>query len=165
MRFTPLPAQSRLIEVLSYNELDGSFTWKARKDGSRRKAGTKAGSLDTKKRYIEIGLDYKLYKAHRLAWLYVTGNDPGILTVDHIDCNSLNNRFCNLRLATWRQQKLNWGGRQDVGIEYDKRSPNKPWKARFDGKRFGNYATKEEARIAYLRAYNEAAGIFAHTAR
>lgn len=39
----------------------------------------------------------------------MTGEDPGELTVDHIDGDRLNNRFENLRLLPFAQQKRNLG--------------------------------------------------------
>ena len=164
MVFTSLPSHSRLVELLAYDALTGVFTWKLDR-ANTAKAGGKAGGVITSGKYVDIRVDGKAYKAHRLAWLYVTGDDPGTATVDHIDCNGLNNAFANLRLATRRQQRFNWGGRKDVGIEYDKRRPNKPWLARFDGKRYGCYATRDEARAAYLKAYNEGAEGFANKKR
>lgn len=45
--------------------------------------------------------------AHRLAWRYVTGDDPGDSQVDHIDLNKTNNAFSNLRLVTSKQNNEN----------------------------------------------------------
>ena len=43
---------------------------------------------------------------HHFVYILKTGEEPE-LTVDHIDRNPLNDKFCNLRLATSQQQKYN----------------------------------------------------------
>lgn len=48
--------------------------------------------------YIVIGLSEKLYRAHRLAWLYVYGDWPSE-DVDHINLDTTDNRIENLRLS------------------------------------------------------------------
>ena len=49
--------------------------------------------------YIDISVLYKVYKAHRLAWLYMTGELPEN-QIDHINHIKTDNRFCNLRSVT-----------------------------------------------------------------
>ena len=67
--------EERLKEVLSYNAMDsGIFTWKIAKARSI-KVGDIAGA-DDGAGYIQIQIDGTLYKAHRLAWLYVYGKFP-----------------------------------------------------------------------------------------
>lgn len=62
-------------------------------------AGTKTG------RYISIELDGRRYQAHRLAWLYVFGVWPKEL--DHINQNKRDNRICNLREVSRKENMQN----------------------------------------------------------
>lgn len=56
--------------------------------------------------YVAINLDGFPRRAHRLAWLYVTGEYPAD-EIDHIDRNRANNRFENLRQATMPENQRN----------------------------------------------------------
>lgn len=94
--------QCDLFRVLSYNPESGEFTWiKSRRHGF---SGRKAGSVNGKG-YIQICIDGKLYLAHRLALLYVTGEMPK--EVDHINRVRDDNRLCNLRPCTSSENKHN----------------------------------------------------------
>lgn len=70
-------------------------------------AGEIAGSIN-RDGYVLIRVYRKLYLAHRLAWLYMTGKEPKNL-VDHIDRNPGNNKWDNLREATYSQNEMNRG--------------------------------------------------------
>jgi len=119
----------RLRQIMDYDRETGVFTWRARPVTSKyekiwntRYAGTAAGTVDAIGRIV-ISVDGRLYKAHRLAWLYVTGAWPD-RTVDHKDINPANNRWDNLRLATKAQQNMNQHLRKDNvsgvrGVSYD----------------------------------------------
>lgn len=91
----PLTA-ARLREVLAYDALTGIFTWRYRK--GYVPAGSDAG---TRKEtgYIDISIDRRLYKAHRLAWMYVYGQWPTQM-IDHINGVRDDNRIANLRDVT-----------------------------------------------------------------
>lgn len=82
----------RLHEVLDYNKKTGIFVWLISRKGV--KAGTVAGSKQ--KGYLHIRIDWKLYKAHRLAWLYVYGYFPEH-GLDHKDRIKHHNWIKNLR--------------------------------------------------------------------
>lgn len=55
--------------------------------------------------YIVITFQKKLIKAHKLAFLYMTGAIPDM--VDHIDGDGLNNRWDNIRAVTQLQNNHN----------------------------------------------------------
>lgn len=86
--------QKRLKELLSYNLDTGEFTWREDK-GNKVRIGDIAGCL-TEANYINIKAGYKVYAAHRLAFLYVAGYLPEH-QVDHINGTRDDNRWCNLR--------------------------------------------------------------------
>lgn len=84
----------RLRDVLAYDQETGIFT--RRISLTRRiKVGDVAGGPD-RNGHIRIQVDGRLYAAHRLAWLYMTGSWPSH-DVDHIDGRRANNSFANLR--------------------------------------------------------------------
>ena len=86
---------NELREKLAYDALTGIFTWKKRAS-SRVLAGAVAGSFEKCSGYIVLKINGCLYKAHRLAWLYVNGKWPEQL-IDHINGQKSDNRICNLR--------------------------------------------------------------------
>ena len=87
--------QARLKELFHYNPTTGAFTRNITRN--RYQAGTIAGSKD-KKGYINIMADNVLYKAHRLAFVYMEGQFP-IEYVDHKNRNKSDNSWNNLRHA------------------------------------------------------------------
>lgn len=95
--------QEKLKELLHYNPQTGFFTWV--KSKGRAKAGSIAGCPD-KDGYILIGINRKLYKAHRLAFIYMEGSEPSH-DVDHINRVTGDNRWSNLRHATRSQNNIN----------------------------------------------------------
>jgi hypothetical protein len=156
----------RLRELLHYNPETGIFTRIAPVYGCR--IGDAAGSL-TKKGYIEIGIDNKVYYAHRLAWLYMTGEWPPHY-VDHREFQKADNRWDTLRNAppsesqfNRRKQHNNTSGYK--GMHRHTRDKTK-WVARIGvrGKQIhiGWYDSPEEAAAAYKAAAIKYHGEFAH---
>jgi len=105
MKFNLMPPIERVRELLSYCPETGIFKWK-KSTSNRTLVGNKAGSPNNKG-YIEIKIDGKRYKAHRLAWFYVYGEDPLQSEIDHKDQIKSNNSMANLRLATRKQNNEN----------------------------------------------------------
>lgn len=95
--------QEELKSILKYDQDTGNFFWL--KNTSNKRAGDKAGSF-TSTGYIIISINKKSYKAHRLAFLYMSGVLPTD-EVDHIDRNRSNNKWNNLRLATHADNQTN----------------------------------------------------------
>jgi hypothetical protein len=103
-----------------------------------RPAGTQLGSLDAEG-YRTIAIDGVLYKAHRLAVLYMTGGmPPSHLPVDHANRMRDDNRWSNLRVVTATENIANqsrpgsysktpysveraWGGPTAAGVELIRR--------------------------------------------
>ena len=93
--------QQRLKQRLNYDPLTGVFTWRAPEKRGQKPKGQIAGS-PCNKGYLVIGIDKKVYKAHRLAWLYMTGSWP-TAQIDHRNQVKNDNRWVNLRGATNQQ--------------------------------------------------------------
>lgn len=159
--------------ILRYDEATGQLFWRDRADIpariNKRLAGTKAGCVAGPRGYIVIGIRGRVYLAHRLVWLIVTGEWPAG-GLDHIDGNTLNNRFSNLRESdqtanngNMRVPRHNRSGFKGV---YRDRA-NGRWAAmiQYRGKKnfLGRFASAEEAARAYDRAAVEIYGEFAKT--
>lgn len=89
---------------LRYEPESGNFYWKVRVS-IRRQAGSRAGSISSFG-YVTIVIGRRGYRAHRLAWLLMTGKMPEY-EIDHKDGNRANNKWENLREATRGQNRMN----------------------------------------------------------
>jgi hypothetical protein len=94
----------RLVEVLRYEPETGLFVWTVCLN-SRAPVGSVAGTVRPDG-YRRINIDRVPHMAHRLAWLYTYREYPSC-EIDHINRNRQDNRICNLRLATSKQNKEN----------------------------------------------------------
>ncbi len=142
----------RLRELLSYDPLTGIFT-RLVATSRRIRVGDTAGCKNPNG-YIEFSVENKLYKAHRLAWLYATGEWP-THEIDHRNGIRDDNRLCNLRAATKSEnlQNVTQDSGNKAGVVGV--SPHKGrWKVRIQHNKQGHYlglfSTTEEAHAAYL---------------
>ena len=151
----------RLRELLHYDPGTGAFAWRV--ITSRKiHVGDVAGHPSTQG-YLQIGADRKLYQAHRLAWLYMTGEWPRN-QIDHINLDKSDNRWCNLREATHRENQANratlFGFK---GASWDKTYHK--WRAQIScnnkKRHLGYFETQQEAAVAYAEAAKEFQGEFA----
>lgn len=88
---------AELLERFSYNPESGLFTCLS--DGAVK------GRLDHKG-YVILSIRKDGYRAHRLAWLYMTGEWPAE-EIDHINGDRADNRFANLRACSHPQNNHN----------------------------------------------------------
>lgn len=146
---------ARLREVIHYNQRTGIFTWRWYSLG--RRLNLIAGNIHENR--IRIGVDNRSYRAHRLAWLYVTGKWP-VDQIDHKDGNGLNNKFKNLREATnkmnlqnlRRAHKDNRVGLLGVWREKGQNKFRAGITVNGKLKHLGRFNAPEEAHAAYVKA-------------
>lgn len=147
---------SDLRDALNYDPESGEFTW-ARPKSNRMKPGDRAGAPNNLG-YVLVTLGWKKYRAHKLAWLYVTGVWP-TFEIDHIDGNRGNNRWSNLRRSDRTLNTLNQrdarshkskSGVRGVVIKSD------GYEARItvygEARNLGKFETADEASAAYESA-------------
>lgn len=115
--------------------------------------------------YRRAMVDGIRYKAHDLAWLYMTGRFPEHI-VDHIDCNPDNMRWTNLREATQQQNCFNRSASRNntsgfKGVKWHKSSQRwEGWVGFNHGRVFaGSFSSKDHAARAVMslreRLYGE----------
>lgn len=152
---TKILTQDRLKELLQYDADTGVFVYKIKRQ--RCKVGAVAGTRDNRN-YLTCSIDGKLYKLHRLAWLYVYGHWPND-QIDHIDHNPSNNAIANLRDVSCAQNQQNRAHKTKsasghLGVTWNKR--DKRWQAHIELKgksiHIGNYTDLDVAIIARRQA-------------
>ena len=124
----------RLHELLHYNPLTGYFTRK--RSFYRGKAGSVVG-YTCPRGYVQISVDAVSYRAHRLAFFFMTGQWPTL--IDHINRNRSDNRWANLRETTHVHNSMNMGhvGRATTGVRnvsFNRKRNNYEVKLRCKGK-------------------------------
>jgi hypothetical protein len=159
----PLTAE-RLRELLHYDPETGIFVRLVDVRCGKGKGrvsvakGSIAGCVDAHG-YLLIRLDNHLYRAHRLAWLFVFGEWP-TRHIDHINGERKDNRISNLRDVTvsvnlQNQRRAPAGSRSGLlGAQWDKQT--KRWRSsvKTNGRKqnIGRFDTPEAAHEAYLAA-------------
>ena len=140
--------QARLKTLFDYNPDTGLFTRIV--DKGSRKAGEIAGGKNGNG-YLDICVDGKKYKTHRLVFLYMEGYLPEN-DVDHINRDRADNRWCNLREVSARCNARNVGLSKRnksgvIGVCWDK-TKNK-WRVDIKGdkgkERLGRFENFEHA--------------------
>jgi len=136
---------------LNYDKDTGEFHWKP--------AFVRAGYADPNG-YIQIRFEGKLWQAHHIAFLLMTGDIPEL--VDHIDRDKHNNCWSNLREADKKlnaiNSKLPSNNRSGVkGVSWHK--AGKKWTAQIkhDGRKIhlGSYSSLLDAVEAREKAEEE----------
>jgi len=158
---------ARLIEMLDYDSETGEFRWRERVSRSV-KAGEVAGLINGDG-YRLIAIKGREYRAHQLAWFYMTGRWCSTI-IDHRDGNPSNNRWDNLRRATVSQNNANRPMHRNnkCGYKGVTQTPSGRWRANINKNRqrhhLGIFATPEEAHAAYAEAAGKLFGEFARVA-
>lgn len=149
----------QLRAQLHYDPATGVFTRLVATGGRYRTAvGDAAGCLNDSG-YVLISLNSLQYRAHRLAWLYMTGKWPEF-EVDHRNGRRADNRWDNLRDAS---PGINQQNRRQatcrsttglLGVSFLRREGKFGARIWIEGKyrSLGQYDSKEKAYEVYLAA-------------
>jgi hypothetical protein len=156
--------QIYLKSILHYDPDSGLFKNKVWRS-SRSLPGQIIGTVDGKG-YLHTIINQKIYRLHRLAWLYVEGYIPKY--VDHINRDRTDNRWLNLRGANCTQNAGNSGIHKHNtsgyrGVSLNKKSGKWHAQIKINGKQtyLGRFDTPEEASLTYNKAAKEHFGAFA----
>ena len=156
----PHISPARVREVFTLDKKRWVLIWRVRLSNRAPCVGSDAGHLDNCG-YIRIGVDGRLYLAHRLIWMFVTGEVPPEF-LDHKNGKRTDNRFKNLRVVTksGNQQNMRTARRDSsTGILGVMPGRMGKWRAeiRVGGKSkyLGEFKSKKEARAAYVAAKRE----------
>jgi len=95
--------QEELKDRLRYEPETGDFI-AIKKTSKKTIVGSVAG-CENNYGYIQIYINYKPYRAHQLAFLYMTGEVPP--EIDHINRIRSDNRWINIRSVTREQNTQN----------------------------------------------------------
>jgi uncharacterized protein YegP (UPF0339 family) len=109
-------SQARLKELLHYDPETGDFRWRTAARHGQITPWSLAGSPHSQG-YVVLKVAGKSFRAHRLAWMYMTGSEPAN-DIDHIDGVKSNNQWRNLREATTKQNAENTPLRSDNSTGY-----------------------------------------------
>ena len=143
--------QTQLQEQFYYNKDTGLFTCIKTKRTTSTKTNTDG--------YNHIYVNNKLYKNHRLVWLYVYGYFPKNC-IDHINGIRNDNRLCNLREATKQQNSHNQKNKHShnttgfMGVDFHKASKKFRARLRLNTKEIhlGLFDTPQIAYEKYIEA-------------
>ena len=143
-----------LVRLLDYEPNTGLFRWKTKI--SRKAVVGELAGCHRADGYVVIKLNGTRYRAHRLAWLYMTGQWPTEF-VDHRDGDRSNNRWANLRLANRSENMWNMVGHSDSrtglkGVTRDDRRWIAQIAANGSSHWLGSFKTAADAQSAYAAA-------------
>lgn len=149
---------ARLRELLHYDPHTGLFTRIVPR--GRHRSGVAAGYLSPSG-YVIIGVDGVLYRAHRLAWLYMFGKWP-VHEIDHLNQIKTDNRIENLRDVERAHNEANKSAASSVsisGVRGVSPRPDGAFVARIARRRklihLGAFHNISDAEAAYLKAKAE----------
>ncbi len=175
MAIRTMPEASYLRECFDYDPGTGILRWKERPASHFKSeaathqinshfAGTQAGWPHDKSGRLYVELDQRPWAIARIIWKIMTGVEPPRL-VDHRDKNAANDKWDNLRPASYTENACNQRGRRNgkKGAYPDRNR----WRSvvTVNGRRFdlGTFDTEEQAHTAYVDAALRLHGDFACT--
>jgi len=163
------PSAEKIREYLDYDLDTGVFRWKHRANAEPRWNTKNSGNIAGSKHnggYTHIGVEGVKYLAHHLAWVHVTGEWPSSF-IDHKNLNKTDNRFENLRLASFRENSFNISVRKNSksgfrGVCFKKQM--RGWVAQITKDKrteyLGTFDVPEKAAAVYAKRAQELYGTY-----
>ena len=145
MKYRALPALSLLRAKLSYNPDTGEFYWLV-KPNRNHPVGV-AGSKRNHKGFPRWSINFEghRYLRSRLAWYFMTEQDPLDSVVDHKNRDSLDDRFVNLRLTNQSIDVANRVCKSKSGYKCISRRPQGNYMVIIKGRSYGTFNNIDEA--------------------
>jgi hypothetical protein len=133
--------------------------------GRRAKQGAAAGSLHSNG-YQAVKIQNCRYPLHRLAWKWMTGDEP--MLIDHINGDRKDNRWSNLREASKSENganaarsKRNSSGYKGVSFRPERGKYAAYIRVSRTLRHLGYFNTAREASDAYMAAARRYFGVYA----
>ena len=152
------PTYEELSKIFKY--VDGILYRKTKRTRRSAKDRLVVNKHNHSSGYCRIKFNGKRAMYHQIVWILNYGDIPSNYVIDHINGDKLDNRLCNLRLVTTRengQNRVEHRNGKLVGANYLSRL-NK-WQANIQIKGeqiyLGIFDTEQEAHQAYLLAIRE----------
>lgn len=172
---THTPTIAELRGLIAYEAETGRLTWRVRAidtfssksaadSWNTRYAGRPALATENGKGHLKGSIYDRQYFAHRVAWAIHYGFWPS--QIDHINGDRADNRICNLREATTRQNSRNRkAGGESKFLGVSRSANGKRWRAyiHLAGRTvaLGTFDREEDAARAYDAAARKHFGEFA----
>lgn len=143
---------------LSLDVLRQTFRYNPKTGRMYRLRGQKVGIVrQPHDRYLSVSINGIAYRAHRLAWMLMTGEYPNG-EIDHINGDVTDNRWANLRLVSHAEncQNITRPSKRNITGLLGVSPWRYGWKARISvsGKQYhlGLFKSPEDAHNAYMQA-------------
>ena len=150
--------QELVKEFLNYDPEIGTLTWKERErkwfksdrqfnTWNTRYAEKEAFAALDDKGYLNGRILYRAYKAHRVIWLWMTGEWPEE-QIDHINHDRKDNRWCNLREVSCQENcenrsKYDFNKSGQTGVYWEK--THQKWRSVVRRVHLGYFDSLEDA--------------------
>jgi len=143
-------------EILNYEPETGLFRWRVDR-GNGHRANDLAGRMNSNGYWV-VGFKQYPLLAHRLAWLYMTGEWPHF-NVDHINGDRCDNRWANLRDGSGsinaqnvRRAQRNNNSSGLLGVTQRQGRWEAQIKSQGAKRYLGSFGSPEDAHAAYVDA-------------
>lgn len=149
MLMARLPSLDEAVACVSYDPETGLFHRKHGLGGIA--AGAVSGTVNSHG-YVQLRINWRLVKAHRLAWFMTHGYWP--TEIDHINGIRTDNRLSNLRESDKRRNGQNMRCHREGRLPGTCKAPSGRWSAQLTigrkRKHIGTFDTEREAHDAYM---------------
>lgn len=127
-KFNPLPTVEQITFFFNYDPDTGDMTWKRPHTHTCSEGVIDAGGGNHG--YRVVTLARRIFLQHRLIWKLMTGGDPDpALTIDHINEDPGDNRWCNLRQISRSKNQYRSSKHQRKYVVCAQQKANGRWQA------------------------------------